>query len=123
MMEKKLICISCPMGCELLVKKVDSSDEGYVVEGNQCDRGRVYGIKEMSDPTRTLPTTVKIKNGQLNRLPVKTDQPISKALLFKCMEVINQIEVEAPIQTGQIIIRDILGTGINIVATRNMEKS
>ncbi len=122
-MEKKMICISCPMGCRLTVTDDVNAKGGYKVEGNTCPRGEIYAIKEMTNPTRIVPTTVKIKNAILPRLPVKTNDGVPKNMIFKCMEEINKVEVEAPVKVGDIIIENILGLGINIVATRSMGKN
>ncbi|WDV46486.1 DUF1667 domain-containing protein [Clostridiaceae bacterium M8S5] len=116
-MNKEMICIVCPMGCHINVEK--SGDE-YVVTGNKCPRGKTYGIKELTNPTRVLTTTVKIKGGLLNRLPVKTVDAVPKELLSECMKVINNVEVTSPIKVGDIIVKDILGTGVNVVASRSM---
>jgi CxxC motif-containing protein len=120
--EKEMICIVCPMGCHINVVENMESEEGYEVEGNKCPRGKVYGIKEMTCPTRVVPTTVAIEDAFLNRLPVKTDDPIPKELIFECMEIINEVVVKAPVKVGDIIIENILDTGVNIVATRSMNK-
>lgn len=121
MSQKEMICIVCPMGCHLTVIEDESSESGYRVEGNQCKRGAVYGVNEQTNPTRVIPTTVKIENGILNRLPVKTAAPVPKHLIFECMKEINKVTVKAPIKTGDIIIENILGTGVNVVATRSMQ--
>ncbi|MCT4607469.1 MAG: DUF1667 domain-containing protein [Marinisporobacter sp.] len=105
------------MGCHLRVRKEEGK---YQITGNTCKRGEAYGIKEMTNPTRVLPTTVKIKNAFLKRLPVKTNEPIPKELIFKCMEKINTIEVEAPVKMGDVIIHNILNTGVDVVATKTM---
>jgi CxxC motif-containing protein len=117
---RKMVCISCPIGCRLTVTE---SNGEYAVEGNQCKRGEVYGIKEMTDPTRVLPTTVKIRGARLRRLPVKTHIPLPKPLIFDAMKLINEVEVEAPVKVGAIVIKNILDTGVNIVATRSMERT
>lgn len=117
---KDMICIVCPLGCKLKVTKNDASPAGYDVEGNTCFRGAEYGIKEMTNPTRTLTTTVTISGAALKRLPVRTSGAIPKHLLKQAMEVINKVEVKAPIQTGQVIIKNILNTGVDIIASRNM---
>ncbi len=119
MEERKMICISCPIGCHLTVTEENGE---YVVEGNQCKRGEVYGKKEMTDPTRVVPTTVKIRGARLRRLPVKTHIPLSKPLIFEAMKLINMVEVEAPVKVGDIVIENILDTGVNIVATRSMKR-
>ncbi len=120
MFQSELICIVCPLGCHLTIEKDEHAENGFKVFGNKCPRGEVYANKELTAPTRMLPTTVKIKNAQLSRLPVKTQSPVPKELIFDCMTIINSVEVSAPIKMGDIIIENILGTGVNIVATRTM---
>ncbi|MEG1256110.1 DUF1667 domain-containing protein [Clostridium sp.] len=115
-MIKELICISCPMGCHLKVN-VETKE----VTGNTCKRGEVYGINEVTNPMRVVTTTVKVKNGELPVIPVKTKVAIGKALNFKVMEVLNSIEVEAPVKVGDVIVENILGTGVDVVATRNIK--
>lgn len=116
-MEKKLICISCPMGCHLTV-----DDEKKTVAGNSCKRGEVYGLSEVLNPVRMITSVVKIKNSDIKMLPVKTSAPIKKELNFKCIEEINKVTVEAPIRIGDIIIKNILDTGIDIIATRDADR-
>lgn len=116
-MERELICICCPMGCHL---KVDL--ETNSVTGNSCKRGIEYGINELSNPVRVITTTVKIKDGELPVIPVKTKEPISKDLNFKCVEILNKIELQAPIKVGDIVVENILDTGVDVVATRNINK-
>ncbi len=120
MAKNEMICIVCPIGCRLTVIKDDSTELGYLVRGNKCKRGINYGIKELTNPTRVITSTVKIKNAHLKRLPVKTKGAIPKDLNFECMKIINSIEVEAPIKMGDIIVKNILGTGIDLVASRSM---
>jgi len=116
---KKLTCIVCPLGCHVEITKNDGI---FNVTGNKCPRGEKYAIEEMTNPTRVVPTTVVIKNASLSRLPVKTSKPVPKKDIFKVMELINQVEVEAPIKTGDIVIENILGLNVNIVATRSMKR-
>lgn len=115
-----IVCIVCPVGCRLEVTEPDTKDGEYTVTGNKCPRGEKYGKKELINPTRVLPTTVKINNGFLNRLPVRTNGEIPKGKIFEAMEVINNTVVEAPIKMGDVIIPDILGTGVDVVASRSM---
>ncbi|WP_066507113.1 DUF1667 domain-containing protein [Abyssisolibacter fermentans] len=119
-MKKEMICITCPMGCHLTVEDDKSSESGYKVSGNICKRGEKYAVEELTNPTRVITSTVKIENGILKRLPVKTDGAIPKDLNFKCMEEINKVVVNAPISVGDVIIENILNTGINLVASRSM---
>lgn len=115
--KREMICIVCPVGCKLHV--VEENNNIKVI-GNRCPRGGVYGKNEVTNPTRVLPTTVKVINGILPRLPVKTEAEIPKSMLFQAMDEINHISVYAPIKMGDIIIENILDTGVNVVATRDM---
>jgi CxxC motif-containing protein len=117
---KDMVCIVCPLGCKLKVIKNDTSQTGYTVEGNKCFRGVDYGIKEMTNPTRVLTTTVAIFDASVKRLPVRTSGTIPKHLLKQAMELINKVEVKAPITAGQVIIKNILDTGVDIIASRSM---
>ncbi|WIF93934.1 DUF1667 domain-containing protein [Caminicella sporogenes] len=117
--KKEMVCIVCPLGCRLTVTK---NDDEYTVDGNKCNRGKEYAVKEMTNPTRVLTTTVRIKDGLLNRIPVKTNKPVPKDKIFECMQIINSIEVQAPIKMGEVIIKDILGTGADVVASRSIIK-
>ena len=115
-MEKELICICCPKGCHLKV----NINENKVI-GNGCRRGEEYGINEVTNPVRVVTTTVKVKNGTIPVVPVKTKEPIPKGLNFKCMHEINKTVVTAPVKLGDVIIKNVLGTGVDIVACRNVE--
>lgn len=111
----KLICIVCPKGCHLTV-----SPEKGEVTGNACPRGKEYGLMELTNPTRVITTTVQIDGAIHPRLPVKTSQPIPKGKMLEIMALIGQAKVTAPVKIGDVIIENILGTGADIVACRNM---
>lgn len=113
---EKLICIVCPVGCHL---EVDVKDN-YKVTGNTCPRGEVYGKEELVAPKRVVTSTVKIKGGIHNRVPVKTNGSIPKELVFKCMESLNSIELKSPVKVGDLVLKDVFGTGIDLVVTRDM---
>ncbi len=119
-MEHKLICIACPMGCHLTVSEDKDAPEGWRVEGNTCKRGAAYGIKEITCPSRTLTSTVKICDGTLCRLPVVTAGEIPKERLFDAMTELNHIEVKAPVRKGDVILSNIAGTGVALVASRSI---
>lgn len=111
---KELICIVCPKGCHL---EVDIENEK--VTGNTCKRGEIYGLNEVKNPTRVVTSTVKIKDGAV--IPVKTIEPIPKGLIFEVMKEINKVEIEAPVNIGDIIIENVLNTGVNVVATKSIK--
>ncbi|MCQ2771975.1 MAG: DUF1667 domain-containing protein [Bacilli bacterium] len=113
---KELICIVCPRGCRLTV------DDDLNVTGNFCPRGAVYGKQEVTNPTRVITSIVRIEGSDLAMCPVKTSAPIKKGNIFKAMEEINKVKINAPIHIGDVIIKDICGEeGVDLVATRNME--
>lgn len=118
-MIQNITCIVCPMGCRMTVNKID---DGFKVEGNTCKRGEKYGIQEVTAPKRMVTSTVKIQGSVLNMLPVKTTDSIPKEMIFDLMNVLNKVKVDAPINMGDIIIEDVLNTGVNIVATRSIQK-
>lgn len=115
-MEKELICICCPNGCHL---KVDI--ESSTISGNKCKRGEEYGINEVTHPVRVITSTVKVLKGSLPVVPVKTKEAIPKALNFKCMEEINKVMAKAPIKVGDVLIKNVLDTGVDVVATKNID--
>lgn len=114
-MTKHMTCIACPLGCQLTVEFEGS--EVFSVSGNTCKRGDAYARTEITNPTRSLTTTVKVRGGVHPVVPVKTSQPIPKALMFDAMRAVNEITAEAPIAIGQVIVHDLLGTGADVVAT------
>lgn len=111
-----IICITCPKGCHLSVDE----ENGYAVTGNACPRGAVYGKNELLHPVRVVTSTVRIEGAMLPRLPVKTDRPLPKEKMFDCMELINGITAQSPVNVGQVLAADILGTDVNIVAAKAM---
>ncbi len=116
--QESLICVSCPMGCHLDIAIPEAGE--WIIKGNQCKRGIAYAKAELTNPTRVLTSTVRINNGFLNRIPVKTREAISKPLLFEAMNVINGITLEAPVKLGDIVIPNLLETGVDVVASRSM---
>ena len=118
--ERKLVCIACPIGCNITVTLEDN--EVIKVEGNTCKRGEMYAKAECTHPTRILTTTMKIKNAKLPVVPVKSDKPLPKESLIDCMKKVNAVVLEAPMKIGDIAIKDIV-EGVNIVLTRDIERS
>ena len=116
-MIKEFVCICCPMGCRLSVTLNDSG-EVEEVSGNTCIRGKNYAISEVTAPTRMITTTIKTPDGVC--VPVKTKEPIPKGEIFSCMEEIKKQTVELPVHVGDIVLRDVAGTGVDIVATRSL---
>lgn len=120
MNEKEITCIVCPIGCNILVKTDGKKFE--LVEGNKCKSGIDYAKSEALDPRRMLTSSVLVKNGIWPLVSVKTNNPVPKDKIFKVISEIKKVDIEAPVKIGQTIIKNVLNTGIDIIATKNIEK-
>ena len=119
MEERKLTCIGCPMGCPLTVVM---NGKGVVsVTGNTCKRCDVYARKEVTDPTRIVTSTVRVSGGSIPMVSVKTKEDIPKDKIFECVRALKGIQVPAPVHIGDIILKNVADTGVDIVATKNVE--
>ena len=116
------LCIGCPLGCRL---EVEDNGAGGVVEvrGWDCKRGRAYGEEEHTDPRRVMATSVRITGGRWPRIPVKTSGSIPKAMVREVALAVRAIAVEAPIGIGTVVAANILGTGVDVLTTRDMERA
>jgi CxxC motif-containing protein len=119
-MESEITCIICPIGCRVVVHHKGA--EITKIEGYECKKGIEYAKNELLDPKRTLTTTVAVKDGELPLVSVKTQEPVPKQKLFAAMDAISAIEVEAPVSIHDKVIENILNTGIDVVATKNVRK-
>lgn len=116
MEKRELICISCPMGCPLTVEL--EGGEIVNITGNTCKRGEVYGRKEVTNPTRIVTSTVKVEGGKSDMVSVKTKEDIPKDKIFECVKALKGITVKAPVRIGDVILPNVAGTGVDIVATK-----
>ena len=113
-MKKAFTCIVCPIGCQITV------DKG-VVSGNQCPRGLGYVESELNNPRRVLTTLVRTLSNDTPVISVKTDKAIPKELIFEVIKEIKKIIVKKSVNIGDILIENVLNTGINVVATKSLE--
>lgn len=120
MEKRELICIGCPLGCPL---SVTIDGEQIEVKGNTCIRGEAYAKKEVLNPMRIVTSSVHVAGGKLPMVSVKTRSDIPKGKIFDCMEEIRRTHVKAPVKIGDVIISNCAGTGIDIVATKNVEEA
>ena len=118
---RNLTCISCPMGCPITVEM--DGDEVVSVTGNTCKRGDVYARKEVTNPTRIVTSTVRVIGGKADMVSVKTKEDIPKGKIFDCVKALKGVEVEAPVRIGDVVVPDVAGTGVDIVATKNVARS
>ncbi len=116
MEKRELICIGCPMGCPLTVEL----EEGQVmsVTGHTCKRGDVYARKEVTNPTRIVTSTVKVDGGNADMVSVKTKEDIPKGKIFDCVRALKDVTVKAPVHIGDVVLADVAGTGVDMVATK-----
>ncbi len=117
MPERDIICIGCPMGCSLNVTV--ENGEVRSVRGNLCNRGVRYAHDEVTAPRRMVTSLIRVGD-QGPPLSVRTDKPIDKALIFPCLDAIRQARVNLPIRRGDVVIERVLGTDVNIIATRDL---
>ncbi len=116
----ELICIGCPLGCNLTVDM--NGSEVVEVNGNNCKKGKEYAVKEVTNPTRIVTSIVRVKNGNIAVVSVKTKEDIPKSKINDCVKALKDVEVEAPIKIGDVLVSNVADTGVDIVATRNIYK-
>ena len=112
---KELTCIVCPRGCRL---KVDDQME---VTGNACPRGKIYAINELTNPTRTITSSIRVSNRRYTLVSVKTSNPVPKDKIFAIMKEIDTLSVQAPTKIGQVVKANILGLDSDIIITKNID--
>ncbi len=118
MSTRELTCIGCPLGCAVTVT-LENGDV-TAVAGNTCPRGDAYARKEVTNPTRIVTSTVRVKGGVVAMTNVKTASDIPKDKIFDCVEALRDVVVTAPVTIGDVILPDAAGTGVAIVAARNV---
>ncbi len=121
-MEERLlnmICVGCPVGCDIKVS-VDGTNV-LSVEGNTCPRAMEFAKAEIANPTRVFATTVRVSGGKLPVCPVRSRQAVPKNRLFDISREVARLVVPAPVEIGQVILADACGTGVDIVATRDLK--
>jgi CxxC motif-containing protein len=112
-----LICITCPKGCSLSILR--EGDTVLEAKGG-CARGFEYAKREIADPRRMVASTVCIKGALHPLLPVYTSAPIPKPKIQALLAELRKVELQAPVRMGEIVIRDALGTGVDVLASRDM---
>ncbi len=118
MAARELTCIGCPLGCAITV----TMENGAVtaVTGNTCPKGDAYARKEVTNPTRIVTSTVRVTGGTSPMVNVKTASDIPKDKIFDCAAAIKNIVVTAPVKIGDVILHDAAGTGVDVIAARNI---
>ena len=120
MENRDLICIRCPLGCMLTVEI--ENEEVISVTGNTCPRGKTYAEKEVINPMRIVTSSVRVLGGERANVSCKTNSEIPKNKIFDVARALKDIEVQAPVYIGDVLIEDVAHTGVSIVATSNVER-
>ena len=115
MEKRELICIGCPLGCMLTVEL--NGTDALHVEGNTCPRGKVYAEKEVTNPTRIVTSSVRVSGGDRVSVSCKTKSDIPKSKIFDVARALKDVVAPAPIEIGDVLVEDVAGTGVQIVAT------
>ncbi|MBM3309206.1 MAG: DUF1667 domain-containing protein [Candidatus Altiarchaeales archaeon] len=114
-----LVCIICPNGCRI---RVSGSAGSLKVEGHACQKGYEYTVKEVSNPERVITSSVKVTQGEIPLVSVKTKNPVPKTRIKEVMNVIKKARVKAPVEMGDVIIKNVGNTGVDLIATRKVNR-
>lgn len=117
-MNRELTCIGCPLGCTVTVTL--ENGEVTAVTGNTCPKGDAYARKEVTNPTRIVTSTVRVAGGVAPMVNVKTASDIPKDKIFDCVEAIKNVVVPAPVKIGDVVLENVAGTGVNMIAARSI---
>lgn len=115
---KEFTCIVCPRGCRLRVE-----EETGRISGNACPRGAAYGLAEATNPTRVVTSTVAVRGGLYPRCPVKTSAPLPKAKMREAVRALEGLVLEAPVEPGRVVVKNVCGTGADFITTRGLPKA
>lgn len=114
------VCINCPLSCEL--ELIEEDGEILEVKGGDCKIGERYAAEEFKDPRRMVTTTVRVNGGVLPLLPVRTVDSIPKRLVREAVKVLAAVVMDAPVEEGQVVYPDILGTGVDVLSSRELAR-
>lgn len=120
MEKRELTCIGCPMGCSITVEM--EGQDILSVTGNSCRIGDRYARTEVINPVRTLTTTAVVEGGDLPRVSVRTADNVPKSKLEECMKEINALRLQAPLFIGDVVLKNVAGTGVDVKATKNIRR-
>ena len=116
---RNLTCIGCPLGCSLSVQI--ENEQVVSVSGNTCPRGDAYARKEVTNPTRIVTSTVRVAGANGGMVSCKTQEDIPRNMIFDVVNALKDVEVNPPVRIGDVLVENVAGTGVNVVATKNMK--
>jgi len=117
--QREFICVTCPVGCSIQAEV--EGDKLISIRGHACQRGEAFVREELTAPRRMLTTTVRVRNGRLPLVPVRSSGPVPKGLMFEIARVLRDVELQAPVEEHQIVVENILDCGMDIITSRRME--
>ena len=117
-MTDRLTCILCPVGCEL---EVDRAGDDLEVRGNQCDKGIGFAVEEILHPKRNLATSVPIRGAASQMVSVRLSGPVPRDMISPILAEIAGLRPEPPVRRGQVLIPNVLGIGVDVIATRTVK--
>lgn len=120
-MKRTYICIICPNGCEIEVNYTPGTED-INLSGAGCQRGEAYVRQELTEPKRTISSSIRTAHGELPLASVRLDKPVKREIIPAVMEEIRKIKVEAPVSIGDIVIHDVLGSGSDVIITKNVAR-
>ena len=120
--EKTIVCLVCPLACHI---KLILDEKGNVekIVGARCSKGEEYALKEYRSPERVLTATVRTNKASHPLLSVRTNRPIPKKLLRQCMSLLAEVKVDGPVKMGEVILHNILNTGVDVIATQEIREN
>jgi CxxC motif-containing protein len=118
--KKHFVCVVCPVGCEIDV--VHDGSKIISTEGNKCEKSEEFVSQELIEPMRILTTTVRIQGSRWPVIPVRTDKAVPKRFFPRIMRQLRHIELRAPVNMLDVVARDVLRTGANVIATRTVPR-
>jgi CxxC motif-containing protein len=116
--KRHFVCVVCPVGCEIDV--IHDGSKIISMEGNRCEKSEEFVSQELIEPMRILSTTVRIEGSRWPVVPVRTDKAIPRRLLPGIMRQLRRVKLQAPVNISDVVVRDTLHTGANVMATRTM---
>ena len=117
--KKEFVCIRCPLGCNITVELKETEIQN--ITGNTCPRGADYVTKELTDPRRIVTSLVRVSGGELAVVSVQTASDIPKDKILDCVRILKNIDLQAPVHMGDVVVENICGCGVNVIATKTIE--
>lgn len=117
---REIVCIICPTGCRIHAE-IGESGAIDTLEGHQCKRGETYVRSEVLDPVRVLTSIVRFKGRSQRMCPIRSDRPVPKGIIREMARAVSKIEIEGPVRLGDVIVKNIMGTGADIIATQSID--